>query len=90
MEGRLYFIGNIGSGKHKHLARKHPFDDTIETLCLPNIPIVCAWSCEAKKEGDMFPAGVTEAEQWDEYYNEVTCPTCLKRARGSEQSTMDI
>jgi hypothetical protein len=80
----LYFIGNVGNGKYKHLGYEHKFERTIHTLCLPNIPIFCYHSCEAKKEGDGYEAGREEAEVWDEYFNEVSCPTCLKRARGNE------
>lgn len=81
---RLYFIGKIGNGKYKHLAYIPDFEDVVCTLCLPNIPLMCSWDCSSKKEGEDFPAGRREAEQWDEYYAEVTCPTCLKRARGKD------
>lgn len=89
INSRLYFIGNIGNGKYHHAAMKHPFERTIHTLCLPNVPIMCYWDCEAKKEGDGYEAGVDDAEQWDEYFADVTCPTCLKRARGKDSGNQN-
>lgn len=79
---RLYFIGNIGSGKLKHLAYINRFEDLVHTLCLQNIPVYFSWDCESKKAGDLCEAGRNEAEEWDKYFEEVTCPTCLQKARG--------
>ncbi|KKM72414.1 hypothetical protein LCGC14_1420720, partial [marine sediment metagenome] len=51
-------------------------------VCLPNIPVMAVHSCEAQMGDEGYPAGRRDAEFWDEHYNEVICPTCLKRAAG--------
>lgn len=72
-----------------HLARVYPFafgqlHPEIEKLCLPNLPI---WlhNCECPEkctgECDGIAADTEWAEYWDEFFNKVTCETCLRIAR---------
>jgi hypothetical protein len=59
-----------------------PRSQVVCQICMRNMPIMLSWSCEAKKEGDCFPADAEWAEYWDELLHEVTCSTCLNWARG--------
>ncbi len=74
---RLYIIGSSVKGM-THLAYKDSIWDCIYQVCLPNIPVFAVHCCDGDKDGS--PAGRRDAEFWDKHYNEVTCPTCLKRA----------
>ena len=83
---RLYICG--GAGKKTHLAYLeqegtyyHP-TFCLYTVCLPNTPVFASYSCKYETEDEGFPVGVREAEIWDTQFNVVTCPTCLKRAKG--------
>lgn len=76
-DARLYIIGPWPLPGRTHLAVVQ--NGEVFQLCLPNIPVEAGWDC---KSNDSFPAGREEAEEWDKYYSEVTCQTCLKRAAG--------
>ena len=76
---RLYIVGSSVKGR-SHLAYMEGWSDCIYQVCLPNIPLFVVHPCDGDDVG--FPAGREQAEVWDEHYNEVTCPTCLKRAAG--------
>ena len=78
---RLYIIGSSVKDM-THLAYKGKWSDCISQVCLPNIPVMAVHSCEAQMGDEGYPAGRRDAEFWDEHYNEVICPTCLKRAAG--------
>ncbi|KKN49953.1 hypothetical protein LCGC14_0637540 [marine sediment metagenome] len=81
--GRLYIWGPYPEQGKTHLYYIRPPFSAVEQLCLPNIPVQATWSCREKgDDGDSFTAGLREAEWWDKYYGELTCLTCLKRARG--------
>ncbi|KKN31845.1 hypothetical protein LCGC14_0819690 [marine sediment metagenome] len=76
---QLYIIGSSRPGK-THLAYVDRYADCVSQVCLPNIPVMAVHTCDDDDGG--FPAGRTQVEEWDKYYNEVTCATCLKRAVG--------
>ena len=88
--GKLYVIPGSqfidGRPKVTHLAYLDGADSSLNPvvcqICLRNIPIMLAWSCESAKGGDVFPADREWVEQWDKLLHEVTCPTCLKWALG--------
>ena len=87
-KGQLYIIGN-GAGNKTHLAYLDRFDGgCLYQLCLPNIPVqACNCVCPQKHDPDCgYTVGRREAEVWDKVYSDVTCPTCLKRARGTVTS----
>lgn len=87
--GRLYIIPKFnkeGEVTKTHFARVAPcqFGTAIEKLCLPNIAIwlhncECPAKCNGECDGTV--AHQDWAESWDEFFNEVTCETCLRIAR---------
>ena len=81
---RLYIVGSSVKDM-THLAYKDKWSDCISQVCLPNLPVYMHQDgcCSQKKcECEGIAIGQEQAEHWDEHYNEVTCPTCLKRAAG--------
>lgn len=90
-QARLYIIP--GAGDKTHLARIVPAfsypHGFLETLCLPNIIVnecncgMCSAKGHASDCG--MPADEKFAAYFDGYLAEVTCQTCLRRARGSPE-----
>ena len=78
---RFYIIPAFEANQKSHLA--YVREDCVFLVCLPNIPVVAkqlpCWI------GGEFYAGQTQLEDWDEYGREVSCPTCLERARTGER-----
>lgn len=58
-------------------------DGYVFTLCLPNIPLlICdCGNCKSHASDCGREAGRYDAEVWDKELSEVTCPTCLRRAK---------
>lgn len=104
MNENLYIIPRFnkkGEVVKTHLARASRVflfldgnNPVIEKLCLRNVPILlCTCGCFAKCDCDGTEARLDWAEYWDKYFNEVSCPTCLKIARdgyGHGQLAMSV
>jgi len=71
---QFYIIG-FPKGK-THLAYIND-DDELIIWCFPSCSVEYGNRCEG-----YGIAGREQAEQWQQYFNEVTCPTCLKKALG--------
>ena len=78
MEAQLYIVE--GAKGKTHLARIN-WDGDLALYCSPSNILFASWCGD---EDNAEPAGREEAENWDTYHNEVTCPTCLKKALGKE------
>ncbi len=77
---KLYIIPSFSKGQKSHLAYYDPwYYAGVFQVCLPNIPLQA--SPFSPCEGEAYEAGLADLERWDEYGYEVTCQTCLERAR---------
>ena len=77
MEGQFYIVE--GRKGKTHLAQIN-WEGDLALYCAPGNILFAGWCGE---EGGI-EAGQEEAEAWDKYYNEVTCPTCLRKALGKQ------
>lgn len=80
---RLYIVGGRvrkkGETPKTHLAyfERAGWGEELVQLCRPDL--VCM-ACNSPCDGGEWEAGRKEAEQWNSYYNGVTCLSCLKLA----------
>lgn len=79
---RYYIIPAFKPGQHSHLAyvETDPLAcwEFAYTVCLPCMPVMARDPCENAH----LVVERAHLDEWDKYGHEVTCPTCLKRARG--------
>lgn len=71
-----------GKGEKTHAAYLD-WDNCLVKLCFPGMPLIacnCGLCSEKGHDDDCgYTAGRREGEEWTQYHNEVTCPTCLRR-----------
>ncbi len=79
---RYYLIGF--KGRKTHLLYFTRYDE-YHIACFPNMMIEMGSCCDSHD-------GITreEAEVQDQFYNELTCPTCLKMAQGNNVIRREI
>ncbi len=79
-EADRYYLFAFSNNKKTHLLYFTGFDYHI--ACFPNMPIEMVSFCEGSKDG----ISSEEADFIDSYFNELTCPTCLRMAQGNRLS----